>query len=131
MFGSNMYTNIRSFEVIYVEIFIEKFLKRGVAIMKAQGISFKKIALSSMIFFVSVLVLFAFYSSKDKFTGFDTIKYMQIQLSNETNVTQVAEKYTEPENIDRFIAEVKRINGLQSSGFSDKTNLIIPVFGTN
>ena len=99
--------------------------------MKAPGINLKKIVLSSMIILVSILVLFAFYSSKDKFSGFDTIKYMQIQLRNETNVIQIAEKYTEPENMDRFIAEVKRINDLGSSGFSNKKNLMIPVFSSN
>ena len=99
--------------------------------MKAQGIDLKKIVLSSMIFLVSILVLFAFYSSKDKFTGFDTVKYMQIQLKNETNIVQIAEKYTEPENMDRFIAEVKRINDLESSEYINKKNLMIPVFSSN
>ncbi len=99
--------------------------------MKIQGINLKNIVLKLLIVFVSVLVLFAFYSSKDKFTGFNTIKYMQIQLGNETNITQIAEKYTEPENVDKFISEVKRINDLKSSEFLNKKNLMIPVFDSN
>ena len=98
---------------------------------KVKGINLKKIVLNLLIVFVSVLVLFAFYSSKDKFTGFNTIKYTQIQLGNETNITQIAEKYTKPENIDRFISEVKRINDIKSSGFLNKKNLMIPVFDSN
>ncbi len=99
--------------------------------MKVKRIDLKRIVLSSMIVVVSILVLIAFYSSKDKFAGFDTVRYMQIQLRNETNVIQIAEKYTEPENMDRFIDEVKRINDLESSGFSNKKNLMIPVFSSN
>ncbi len=99
--------------------------------MKVKRIDLKRIVLSSMIVVVSILVLIAFYSSKDKFAGFDTVRYIQIQLRNETNVIQIAEKYTEPENMDRFIDEVKRINDLESSGFSNKKNLMIPVFSSN
>jgi len=75
--------------------------------------------------------MFAFYSSKDKFSGLNTVKYAKIQLNNETSIAQVAEKYTEPENVERFIAEVKRINDIGTYGFFNEKNLMIPVFDSN
>ncbi len=99
--------------------------------MKATVNNFKKIFLNSLIIIVSLLVIFAFYSSRDKFSGVTTIKYTKIQLNDETSIAQIAEKYTEPENVDRFIAEVKRVNGIESSGIFNEKNLMIPVFKSN
>jgi hypothetical protein len=76
-------------------------------------------------------VFFAFYSSRDKFSGIDTMKYMKINLNNITSVSELAEKYSDSKTKDRFVSELKKVNDISSSDYIDRKTVFIPIFKSN
>ena len=80
---------------------------------------------------VSILVFFEFYSSRDKFSGIDTMKYMKINLNNTTSVSELAEKYSDSKTKDRFVSELKKVNDISSSDYIDRKTVFIPIFKSN
>ena len=91
----------------------------------------KKVFMIILIIAVSILVLVAFYSSRHKFGGVDTIRYMKINLSGATNVQELAEKYSDSETKEIFVSELKKVNEISSSDYIDKKTVFIPVLKSN
>ncbi len=91
----------------------------------------KKVFMIILIIAVSILVLMAFYSSRHKFGGVDTIRYMKISLSGATNVQELAEKYSDSETKEIFVSELKKVNEISSSDYIDKKTVFIPVLKSN
>ncbi|GAI02093.1 unnamed protein product [marine sediment metagenome] len=88
----------------------------------------KKIFLYILIIIVIFLVIVAFYSNRYKFTGLNTIKYTKIILKNETNVNDLAVKYSSSETKAKFVSEIKKINNIDSSEYIlGNVTIIIPI----
>jgi len=98
---------------------------------KVIAMNIKKVFMIILIVAVSILVLMAFYSSRDKFSGLDTTRYMRISLNNITSVQELAEKYSDSETKEKFVSELKKINEISSSEYIDKKTVFIPVLKSN
>ena len=98
---------------------------------KVIAMNIKKVFFIILVIAVSILVFFAFYSSRDKFSGIDTKKYMKINLNNITSVSELAEKYSDSKTKDRFVSELKRVNDISSSDYIDRKTVFIPIFKSN
>ena len=98
---------------------------------KVIAMNIKKVFTIILIIAVCVLVLMAFYSSRHKFSGVDTIRYMKISLSNVTSVQELAEKYSDSETKEKFVSELKKVNEISSSGYINKKTVFIPVLKSN
>ena len=94
---------------------------------KVIVMNIKKIFMIILIIAVCILVLMAFYSSRHKFSGVDTIRYMKISLYNATSVQELAEKYSDSETKEKFVSELKKVNEISSSDYIDKETVFIPV----
>ena len=81
---------------------------------KVIAMNIKKVFFIILIVAVSILVFFAFYSSRDKFSGIDTMRYMKISLNNVTSVSELAEKYSDSKTKDKFVLELKKVNEIKS-----------------
>jgi hypothetical protein len=73
----------------------------------------------------------AFYSNRNKFSGLETVRYIKINLSSPVSAVELAEKYSDVKAKDRFVSELKRVNGLSSTENIDKDIVLIPVFESN
>ncbi len=98
---------------------------------KVIAMNIKKVFFIILMIAVTILVFFAFYSSRDKFSGIDTMKYMKINLNNITTVSELAEKYSDSNTKDRFVSELKKVNDISSSDYIDKKTVFIPIFKSN
>ena len=98
---------------------------------KVIAMNIKKVFFIILVVAVSILVFFAFYSSRDKFSGVDTMKYMKIHLDNATSVYELAEKYSDSKTKDKFVSELKKVNEISSSDYIDRKTVFIPVFKSN
>jgi len=99
--------------------------------VKVIAMNIKKILMVILVIAVSILVLIAFYSSRHKFSGVDTIRYMKISLSGVTNVQELAEKYSDSETKEIFVSGLKKVNEISSSDYIDKKTVFIPVLESN
>ena len=91
----------------------------------------KRIFLYILIIIVIFLVIVAFYSNRYKFTGLSTIKYTKICLKYETNLNDLAEKYSNPATKAKFVSEIKKLNNIDSYEYiPGKTTIIIPIIET-
>jgi hypothetical protein len=98
---------------------------------KVIAMNIKKVFFIILVIAVSILVFFAFYSSREKFSGIDTMKYMKINLNNNTSVYELAEKYSDSDTKDRFVAELKKVNDISSADRIDKKTVFIPIYESN
>ena len=98
---------------------------------KVIAMNIKKVFMIILIIAVSILVLMAFYSSRYKFSGVDTTRYMRISLNNITSVQELAEKYSDSETKEKFVSELKKINEISSSEYIDKKTVFIPMLKSN
>ena len=98
---------------------------------KVIAMNIKKVFFIILVIAVSILVFLAFYSSREKFGGIDTMKYTKISLNNVTSIYELAEKYSDSVTKDRFVAELRKVNGISTSDFIDKKTVLIPVFRSN
>ena len=98
---------------------------------KPVMMNIKKMVTIILIALVSILVIMAFYSNRHKFVSFETVRYMKISISDSVSAFELADRYSDSRTKDRFVSELKRINGLGSSGNIDKSTVFIPVFGSN
>ena len=96
--------------------------------MKKVSVNLKKISLYILIFIVSILVIAALYSSRHKFTEFNTIKYVRINIERATNLEELIDKYSSNRTETKFVAEIKKMNNIESFDYiaGDKT-IIIPI----
>lgn len=98
---------------------------------KLIAINIKKMVLIILIAVVSILVIMAFYSNRHKFSGLNTVRYMKINLNSPVSAVELAEKYSDVRSRDRFVSELKKVNGLSSTNNIDKNIILIPVFESN
>jgi len=98
---------------------------------KVITMNIKRVFIIILIIAVSILVLMAFYSSRHKFGGVDTIRYMKISLSEVTNVQELADKYSDSETKEIFMSELKKVNEISSSDYINKKTVFIPVLKSN
>ena len=98
---------------------------------KVIAMNIKKTLFIILVVAVSILVFFAFYNSRDKFSGIDTMRYMKISLNNVTSVYELAEKYSDSKTKDKFVSELKKVNEISSSDYIDTRTVFIPIFKSN
>ena len=97
--------------------------------MKINVLKVKKIFLFVLVIIVSLLVVFAVYANKSKFYRSNIIKYSQITIDEKIKISDIIDEYSDQDNKDIFITELKKINNLKSinnESVYGKT-LIVPV----
>ncbi len=91
-------------------------------------INFKKIILYILIIVVAFLVITAFYYNRYKFSGITTTRYARVNLEYETNIDELADKYSNNITKSRFVSEIKRINDIDTSDYiPGNSTIIIPI----
>lgn len=91
-------------------------------------INFKKIFLYILIIVVGFLVITAFYYNRYKFSGITTTRYTRVSLEYETNIDELADKYSNNITKSRFVSEIKRINDIDTSDYiPGNSTIIIPI----
>lgn len=91
-------------------------------------INVKKIFLYTLIIIVVFLVITAFYYNRYKFNGTITTRYTKVSLEYETNLNELANKYSDNETKEKFVSEIKRINNIDSSDYiPGNSTIIIPI----
>jgi len=95
------------------------------------AMNLKKTLMIILIIAVSILVIMAFYSSRHKFSGLDTVRYLKISLHSPVSAVELAEKYSDERTRYRFVSELKKVNRLSSINNIDKNTVLIPVFKSN
>lgn len=91
-------------------------------------INFKKIILYILIIGVAFLVITAFYYNRYKFSGITTTRYTKVSLEHETNIDELAVKYSNTITKSRFVSEIKRINDIDTSDYiPGNSTIIIPI----
>jgi hypothetical protein len=86
-----------------------------------------KIAYTITVIIVFSLVATAVFTNLDKFLSKETVKYMQINIESGTMIDDLISRYSNQENKEIFIAEVKKINKLNDGEYINKKSLIIPI----
>ncbi len=97
--------------------------------MKINVLKVKKVILFMLFIIVSLIVIFAVYTNKSKFYKSNIIKYSQITVDEKIKISDIIDEYSDQDNKDIFINELKKINNLKSinnESVYGKT-LIIPV----
>jgi len=88
----------------------------------------KRIFLYILIIIVSFIVMTALYFNRYKFDGINIVKYVRVNLEDETSLDELAKKYSTEESRIKFVSEIKRINNLNSSEYiPGNSTLIIPI----
>ena len=59
---------------------------------KVIAMNIKKMFMIILIVVVSILVILAFYSNRDKFSSLDTVRYMKISISSPVSAYELADK---------------------------------------
>jgi cell division protein FtsL len=96
--------------------------------MEMIKINFKKIILYILIIIVSFLVITAFYFNRYKFSSIDTIKYKIISIEDETNINELALRFSDNITREKFVSETERINNINSLEYIPGNSvLIIPI----
>ncbi|HEY4662306.1 MAG TPA: hypothetical protein VIH07_01365 [Candidatus Humimicrobiaceae bacterium] len=92
-------------------------------------INFKKIFLYILIIVVGFLVITAFYYNRYKFSGITTTRYTRVSLEYETNIDELADKYSNNITKSRFVSEIKRINDIEDTSdyIPGNSTIIIPI----
>ena len=98
---------------------------------KVIAMNIRKMFMIVLIAVVSILVIMAFYSNRHKFSTLDTVRYMTINISNPVSAFELAEKYSDSRTKERFVTELKKVNGLSSTDNIEKNIILIPIFETN
>ena len=97
---------------------------------KVIAMNIKKMFMIILVALVSILVIMAFYSNRHKFSSLDTVRYMTISINNPVSAFELAEKYSDLRTKERFVTELKKVNGLSSADNIEKSTVLIPVFGS-
>ncbi len=61
-----------------------------------------------------MLVIYALYTNKSRFYNLETVKYSQITIDETNDINDVISTYSDKNNKDKFISEVKKVNNLSS-----------------
>ena len=86
-----------------------------------------KIAYTMTVIIVFSLVAVAVFTNLGKFMSKETIKYTQINIENGIMIDDLITKYSNLEDRETFIAEVKKINKLSDEKYINQKSLIIPI----
>lgn len=111
-------------EHMFVFLSYKIFLNGEVEMNKIKAM---KIVYTLTVIIVFSLVITAVFTNLDKFLSKETIKYTQINVESGIMIDDLISKYSNQENKETFIAEVKKINKLDNLERIDKKSLIIPV----
>lgn len=88
----------------------------------------KKIFLYILIIIVACLVVTAFYYNRYKFSGITTTRYTRVSLEHETNINELADKYSNNMTKSKFVSEIKRINDMDNADYiPGNSTIIIPI----
>ncbi len=91
-------------------------------------VNIKKIFLYILIIIVVCLVITAFYYNRYKFSGITTTRYTRVSLEHETNISELADKYSNNLTKSRFVSEIKRINDMDNADYiPGNSTIIIPI----
>ncbi len=91
-------------------------------------INYKKIFLYILIIVVAFLVINAFYFNRYKFSGITTTRYTRVSLDHRTNISELADKYSNNMTKSRFVSEIKKINDIDKSDYiPGNSTIIIPI----
>jgi hypothetical protein len=74
----------------------------------------KKISIVILTIIIGCVVIYALYINKSRFYSSETVKYSQVKIDETTDIDDVISKYSDQDNKEIFIIEVKKINKLSS-----------------
>ena len=80
--------------------------------MRINVAKIRKIFLVILTIIVCFLVLFAIYTNKSRFYTSETVKYSRVTIDEKTNIKTIVNQYSNLDNKERFISELKKINDL-------------------
>ena len=72
----------------------------------------RRILLVILTIIVCFLVIFAIYANKSRFYSYDTVKYSRITVDEKTDLKDIINRYSDNNTKDKFISELKKVNGL-------------------
>ena len=72
----------------------------------------RRILIIVLTIFVCFLVIFAIYINKSRFYNSETIKYSRVTIDERTDIGKIIDQYSDEENKERFISELKKVNGI-------------------
>ena len=82
--------------------------------MDVKILKIKKIFIIILSVIVSLLVIYAFYSNKNRFFNPEIIKYSQVTIDETTNLDEIIAEHSKYENKEKFISEIKKVNNLSN-----------------
>src|SRR4030042_2013900 len=74
----------------------------------------KKIFILTLTFIIAMLVIYALYANRSRFYNPETVKYSQVTIDETNDINDVISLYTDKNNKDKFISEVKKVNNLSN-----------------
>jgi len=74
----------------------------------------KKFFITILIVLVTFLVMYALYENKSKFYNAEIVMYSQITIDDTNDINDIISSYSDDNNKDRFISEVKKVNNLSN-----------------
>jgi len=82
--------------------------------MDVKILKIKKIFIIILAVIVSLLVIYALYSNKNRFYNPEVVKYSQVTIDEKTNLDKIISEYSKGENKEKFISEIKKVNNLNN-----------------
>ena len=74
----------------------------------------KKVFIVILSILVAFLVIYALYANKSRFYKPEIVMYSQITIDETNDINDVISAYSDKNNKDKFISEVKKVNNLSS-----------------
>lgn len=74
----------------------------------------KKVFIVILTILVVLLVIYALYTNKSRFYNPEIVMYSQITINENNGINDVISTYSDKNNKDKFISEVKKVNNLSS-----------------
>jgi len=82
--------------------------------MDVKILKIKRIFIIILAVIVSLLVIYALYSNKNRFYNPEVVKYSQVTIDEKTNLDKIILEYSRGENKEKFISEIKKVNNLNN-----------------
>lgn len=80
--------------------------------MKLNVAKIRKVFTIILTIIVFLLVVFAVYTNKSRFYSTETVRYSLITIDEKTDIQEIIRQYSNQDNKERFISEIKKVNGL-------------------
>jgi hypothetical protein len=74
----------------------------------------KKVSIVILTVIIAMLVIYALYANKSGFYNPETVKYSQVTIDETSDINDIISEYSDKNNKDKFISEVKKVNNLSS-----------------